>query len=65
MGLLPAGLFFYDPANPHPPGQPNYLAYICAPFALALIGVVVWLIVSIVKDNKFVPYWDPLTGKDL
>jgi len=22
-------------------------------------------IVWIVKDNKFVPYWDPLTGKDL
>jgi branched-chain amino acid transport system substrate-binding protein len=22
-------------------------------------------IVWIVKDNKFVPYWDPMTGKDL
>ncbi len=53
MGLLPAGLYFYDPGNPHPPGQPNYLAYLCAPFALALIGVVIWLVVSFVKGNKF------------
>lgn len=53
MGLLPAGMYFYDPANPHPPGQPNYLLYICAPFALLLIGVVVWLVLSIVKGNKF------------
>ena len=22
-------------------------------------------IIWVVKDNKFVPYWDPLTGKDL
>jgi cytochrome c oxidase subunit 3 len=53
MGLLPAGLFFYDPANPHPPDQPNYLVYICAPFAVALIGVVIWLVVSIVRSNQF------------
>jgi cytochrome c oxidase subunit 3 len=53
MGLLPAGLFFYDPANPHPPDQPNYLLYICAPFAVALIGVVIWLVVSIVRSNQF------------
>ncbi|MGB0598884.1 MAG: cytochrome c oxidase subunit 3 [Rubripirellula sp.] len=53
MGLLPAGLFVYDPANPHPPGQPHYLAYICAPFALILVGVVIWLIYSIVTANKF------------
>jgi cytochrome c oxidase subunit 3 len=53
MGLLPAGLYFYDPANPHPPGQPNHLAYLCAPFALALIGVVIWLVVSIMNGNKF------------
>jgi cytochrome c oxidase subunit 3 len=53
MGLMPAGLYFYDPANPHPAGQPNYLAYLCAPFALALIGVVIWLIVSILQKNEF------------
>lgn len=53
MGLLPPRWFFYDPANPHPPGQPNWLLYICLPFALALVGVVVWLIVSLINGNKF------------
>jgi cytochrome c oxidase subunit 3 len=53
MGLLPPKWYFYTEANPHPPGQPNYLAYLCAPFAIALIGVVIWLLVSIVKGNKF------------
>jgi cytochrome c oxidase subunit 3 len=53
MGLLPSGLYFYDPANPHPPDQPPYLVFICLPFALALIGVVIWLVVSIVKQNEF------------
>jgi cytochrome c oxidase subunit 3 len=53
IGLLPAGLFFYDPANPHPADQPNYLLYLCTPFALLLLGVVVWLIVSIVNGNEF------------
>ena len=52
MGLLPAGLFSYDPANPHPEG-PFYLGYICAPFLIALIGVVIWLVVSIVQGNQF------------
>jgi len=53
MGLLPAGLFFYDPSNPHPAEHPSYLAYICAPFALALVGVLIWLVVSVATGNKF------------
>ncbi|MAI34825.1 MAG: cytochrome c oxidase subunit 3 [Rubripirellula sp.] len=53
MGLLPAGLFFYDPSNPHPTDHPPYLAYICAPFALALLGVLIWLVISAVTGNKF------------
>jgi cytochrome c oxidase subunit 3 len=53
IGLLPAGLFFYDPANPHPTDGPNYLLYLCAPFALLLIGVVAWLIISVLKGNEF------------
>ena len=53
MGLLPAGLYFYDPANPHPEGQPNFLLYICLPFALALIGVVCWLVISVIQRNEF------------
>ena len=53
MGLLPAGLFFYDEKNPHPAGGPNWLFWICFPFGLALVGVIVWLILSIVRGNKF------------
>lgn len=53
MGLMPAGMFFYDPANPHPPGQPNYLLWLCAPFALALVGVVVWLVIATINGDKF------------
>ncbi len=53
MGLLPAGLYFFDPANPHPTDHPNFLLYICLPFALALIGVVVWLAISILQGNEF------------
>ena len=53
LGLLPAGLFSYDPAHPHHEGGPNYLFWICLPFLLTLIGVVVWLVLSIVRGNKF------------
>ena len=52
MGLLPAGLFAYDPSNPHPTDHPNYLMYICIPFAIALAGVVLWLVVSAGVGNK-------------
>lgn len=53
LGLLPAGLFTYDPSNPHPEGGPNYLAYICAPFAVITIGVAIWLVVSFLRNAKF------------
>ena len=53
MGLLPAGMFFYNPDNPHPTDHPNYLLYICLPFAVALAGVVIWLIASVVTMNRF------------
>lgn len=53
MGLLPAGLFFYDPNNPHPTDHPNYLLFICIPFLIALAGVVIWLVVSLLTSNRF------------
>ena len=53
MGLLPAGMFTYDPAHPHHEGGPNYLLWICAPFILALVGVLIWLVVAFVRGNKF------------
>ncbi len=77
MGLLPAGLFFYDPNNQHPTAEQleligfgsfgvsflqNALFYICAPFAIGLIGVVIWLVVSLVNGRKFqVAVAKPLT----
>ncbi len=54
IGLLPPKWFFYNPANPpHPHGGPNWLLWLCLPFALLLIGVLVWLVVSYVKGNRF------------
>jgi cytochrome c oxidase subunit 3 len=53
LGLLPAGLFSYDPSNPHPEGGPNYLAYICAPFVITTIGVAIWLVISFLRGAKF------------
>ena len=68
MGLLPAGLFSYDPNNPHPTatdfvnlgysdGQAyfltNSLYFICAPFLIALIGVVIWWVLSVLRGNEF------------
>lgn len=53
LGLLPAGLFSYDPSNPHPEGGPNYLLYICSPFIAATIGVGIWLVASYLRDAKF------------
>lgn len=53
MGLLPAGLFFYDPNNPHPTDHPNYLLFICIPFLIALAGVLIWLVVSLLTANRF------------
>ncbi|TWU38467.1 cytochrome c oxidase subunit 3 [Novipirellula artificiosorum] len=62
MGLLPAGMFSYDPAHPHHADSPNYLVWICLPFALALVGVVVWLISAALQGNKFqVACLKPLT----
>lgn len=53
MGLLPAGLYHYDPANPHPTEHPPFLFYLCLPFALILIGVVAWLIISIIRKKEY------------
>lgn len=52
MGLLPAGLYWYG----QPVDQstlPNYLNYICAPFAVATVGVLIWLILSYIRQNDF------------
>ncbi len=69
MGLLFPGAYFYDESNPHPTvdqivSQHGFsenaayflthgLYFLCAPFLVALIGVVIWAIVAKVKDNQF------------
>ncbi|MFK8114913.1 MAG: cytochrome c oxidase subunit 3 [Rubripirellula sp.] len=69
MGLLPAGSFFYNPANPHPTSEQivqqhgfsesaayfltNSLYFLCAPFLILTIGVLAWLLLSIVRGNAF------------
>ncbi len=68
MGLMPAGLYFYDPLTPHPTSDQiqlygyssgaaffiqNSLYFICAPFAIGLVGILIWLITSIVSGNQF------------
>ncbi len=53
MGLLPAGMFSYDPNHPHHEGDPNYLLLICLPFIAIAIGTIAWLVVSIIRKNDF------------
>ncbi|TWU15448.1 cytochrome c oxidase subunit 3 [Allorhodopirellula heiligendammensis] len=69
MGLLPPGTYFYDESNPHPTAEQlvsqhgftentayfltHSLYFLCAPFLLVLIGVVIWAIIAKVKKNEF------------
>lgn len=69
MGLLFPGAYFYDEANPHPTTEQivsqhgfsenaayfltHSLYFLCAPFMLALIGVVLWAIIAKFKNNQF------------
>lgn len=62
MGLLPAGLYSYNPANPHPEDAVNYLPYLCLPFALLLVVCVgIWLAAIIVKEEFLASVMKPLT----
>ena len=53
IGLLPAGMFFYDPANPHPEPTTNYLAYICAPVIALTVGCALWAAISFIRKDAF------------
>lgn len=62
MGLLPAGLFSYDPSHPHHPDAPPYLLYICIPFALALVFTLVQWARSAFAGREFgTQIYKPLT----
>jgi cytochrome c oxidase subunit 3 len=53
LGLLPPVGYSYDPNAPHPEGISTYLIYMCIPFAIGLIGLVAWLVKSIIVGNQF------------
>ena len=54
MGLLPAGLFSYDPAHPHGTGDhANYLLWLCFPFGVLTVGTALWAVWSKIRNNQF------------
>lgn len=53
LGLLPPALYFYNPANPHHEGISMYLVYMSIPFAIGLVGLIVWFLMSVAKGNAF------------
>lgn len=53
LGLLPPAFYFYNPANPHHEGISMYLVYMCIPFAIGLVGLIVWFLASQAKGNAF------------
>jgi len=53
LGLLPPAFYFYNPANPHHEGISMYLVYMCIPFAIGLVGLITWFLVSQAKGNAF------------
>lgn len=54
MGLLPAGFYSYDPNSVHhPEGISVYLLWMASPFAIALVGFLVWYLVAKLRKNEF------------
>lgn len=52
LGLLPAGLYSYDPSSGEHPDGTLYLVWISAPFALILLGLVCWYLMALIGRNK-------------
>lgn len=53
LGLLPPSLYSFDPNAPHPEGISIYLIYMCIPFAIGLVGIVAWFLMSKASGNRF------------
>ncbi len=53
LGLLPPVWYSYDPSAPHHEGVSIYLIYMSLPFAIGLIGLVVWFFTSMATGNRF------------
>ncbi len=59
LGLLPAGLFKFNPADPHAHYESawwfgwSYLTWLCLPALLLTIGVIVWGLLAKVRGKDF------------
>jgi len=53
LGLLPPSMYSYNPANPHHEGISLYLIYLCLPFAIGLVGLIIWFLKSQATGNAF------------
>lgn len=54
LGLLPPAWYSYNAAAPHhPDGISSYLIWMSVPFALLLVGLLVWYVVAWLKKNDF------------
>ncbi|XZE52472.1 cytochrome c oxidase subunit 3 [Planctomycetaceae bacterium SH139] len=54
LGLLPAGLYSYNADAPHhAEGISIYLVWMCVPFAISTLGLLIWYAVAAISANKF------------
>ena len=53
LGLLPPAFYSYNPDAPHHEGISMWLVYMSLPFAIGLVGLIVWFAVSKLSGNKF------------
>lgn len=53
LGLLPPAFYSFNPDNPHPEGISRYLIYMALPFAVALVGLIIYYIKSSATGNQF------------
>lgn len=54
LGLLPAGLYSYNADAPHhAEGISLSLVWMCAPFVVSTLGLLVWYAIAAISANKF------------
>jgi cytochrome c oxidase subunit III len=53
LGLLPPAWYSYNPDAPHHEGVSMPLIYMALPFAIGLVGLIIWFLVSKAKGNRF------------
>ncbi len=53
LGLLPPAFYSYHPDNPHHEGVSMYLIYMALPFAIGLLGLVIWFLKAKASGDLF------------